>query len=394
MNKIHTKLLSVVITLVLSMVLLISTSYAWLVLSSSPAVAGIQVSIAGGSTVLIAPDIQGVAPDGSIYHYPGHFSDEMNFAEQDAYDYLESLGNLNPVSTVNGVDWVIPSYYTGNDVEVQKGHVPTGAIRDIKEFVVDSELGYANLSANDQKSIEKGHYIYLDFWVVSPAAGYKLRVSTGLDDPSAGSFVTELLGLTETKTGESVPETKTGITSAVRVGFLVNDLLITDQSMAAYAASPYFDDRYSHLRGFYQEPDTGTVYLDANRFIIYEPNADSHPAYPELEGLYMETKPLGLKNSVIAERKILSNPSTLLTVQRSDEAFVTKMANLSDRLNLFDVNVPVAGATDDVYMIELEKNGPQRIRMFLWLEGQDVDCVEQIAGSSFAVNIELACGNE
>lgn len=376
----------------LSVVLLVSTSYAWLVLSSSPAVTGIQVSIAGGSTVLIAPDICETAVDGTVYHYPGYFSDEMNFTEQNSYEYLGNLGNLNPVSTVNGVDWILPSYYTGSDREVQRGEIPSGSIKDFKDFEVDSELLFANLSAEDKDSIEKGHYVYLDFWVVSPAEGYKLRVSTGLDDPSAGSFVTELLGIEETETGETQAQKESGVTSAVRVGFLVNDLVLTDDTMKNYVASPYFDERYSHLKGLYQEPNTGTAYIDSNRFIIYEPNADAHPADSELEGLYMETKPLGLKNGLITERRLLLETSTFLTVQRSDEAFIAKTSNLSDRLNLS--SVPAAGATDDVYMIELEKNGPQRIRMFIWLEGQDVDCIEQIAGSSFAVNVELACGNE
>ena len=86
--------------------------------------------------------------------------------------------------------------------------------------------------------------------------------------------------------------------------------------------------------------------------------------------------------------------STFLTVQNSEGAFVSQTKNLADGRNLEAENVPLAGATDDIYMIELEKNVPQRIRMFIWLEGQDVDCIEQIAASSFAVNIELACGNE
>jgi hypothetical protein len=53
-----------------------------------------------------------------------------------------------------------------------------------------------------------------------------------------------------------------------------------------------------------------------------------------------------------------------------------------------------AGATDDVSIIQLTKHIPQRIRMFIWLEGQDVDCVNAAAASSFAVNLELAGGSE
>lgn len=376
-----------VLALTISVVLLVSTSYAWLVLSGNPAAIGIQVSISGSSTVLIAPDIQKTASDGTIYHYPGHFSDKMNFAEEKSYEYLNSLGNLNPVSTVNGVDWILPAYYTGSDEEVQKGEIASGTLKDITEFSVDSELAFANLPAEKKESIEKGHYVYLDFWVVSPAEGYKLRVSTDWENPTAGSYVTELLELEETENGEKLPRSKTGIASAVRIGFLANDVMLTDDSMTNYVESPYFDERYTHLKGLYQEPDTGTAYIDTNRFTIYEPNGDAHPGNPEMEGFYLETRLLGLGNG-----KIVEKTPELLTVQRSDGAFVSKTANLSDRLNLG--NVPSAGATDDVYMIELEKNAPQRIRMFVWLEGQDADCTEQIAASSFAINLELACGDQ
>lgn len=338
---------------------------------------------------MIAPDIQEMAEDGKIYHYPGHFSDEMNFAETPSYDYLKSIGNLTPVSTVNGVDWILPAYYNGSDEEVQKGEIPSGALKDIAEFSVDSELTHANMPAEDKENIEKGHYVYLDFWVMSPAEGYKLRVSTGLDNPGSGSYVTELLELEEAENGETQAEVKTGIASAVRIGFLANDLMLTDDTMTNYVKSPYFDERFVHLRGLYQEPNTGTAYLDANRFTIYEPNGDVHPGDSEADEqqLYLETKPLGLENG-----RIIEKTPELLTVQRSNGAFVSKTANLSNRLSLD--SVPLAGATDDVFMIELEKNAPQRIRMFLWLEGQDLDCTEQIAGSSFAVNIELACGNK
>jgi len=49
-----------------------------------------------------------------------------------------------------------------------------------------------------------------------------------------------------------------------------------------------------------------------------------------------------------------------------------------------------AGATDDMVIATLERDIPQRIRMFIWLEGQDADCINEIATSKFVINIELA----
>jgi len=40
----------------------------------------------------------------------------------------------------------------------------------------------------------------------------------------------------------------------------------------------------------------------------------------------------------------------------------------------------------------LEKNIPQRIRMFIWLEGQDPDCIGFADSVPFAIGLELAGG--
>ena len=53
----------------------------------------------------------------------------------------------------------------------------------------------------------------------------------------------------------------------------------------------------------------------------------------------------------------------------------------------------VAGATEDTIITVLPKNVPQRIRMFVWLEGQDADCVNAQAATNLIVNLELAGSN-
>ena len=69
-------------------------------------------------------------------------------------------------------------------------------------------------------------------------------------------------------------------------------------------------------------------------------------------------------------------------------AFVKRAENLVDGLEL----TPglTAGATDDVYIIRLQRDTPQRIRMFVWLEGQDADCTNVTQATSVMLNLELA----
>ena len=58
----------------------------------------------------------------------------------------------------------------------------------------------------------------------------------------------------------------------------------------------------------------------------------------------------------------------------------------SDSMN----DIERSGATEDVTLVHLEKNVPQRIRMFIWVEGQDLDCMRSLNEISFALGLELA----
>ena len=448
MKKIYFKLIVMLVVLLLSVSVVVMSSYAWLVLAGNPAATGIQVAIGGGNTILTAPNVR-VEEDGTVYNYPGHFSDKLNFGVNPGYEYLQDLGNLTPVSTVNGVDWILPAYYNGNDPEVQSGKVPTGMIRDVSEFLLDKELAHANLNPNDQEDLEKiaeGSYVYLDFWVVSPGGDYKVRVSTGEGTSEGGSFVVDLLEPRQTDNGYTLKESESSASAAVRIGFLANDIPLTDSTMLKYQNSRYFDDRFTSLRGIYLEKERWEYHPDSQRFTIYEPNGDYHPSEADLDGSYVITKPLGLSaDDTIAEQDAQKHLSvqrksswaaadnlmgtaieqqlqTAMRLWRTDDLtpekimerfysktlqgqlspYVDKGSFLKRTSDLYSMaadgaataqelgRIEKAGATEDVYIIQLERNVPQRIRMFIWLEGQDVDCGDSVDSARFAVSVELA----
>lgn len=442
MNKMYFKLIAITLTLILSASVVVMSSYAWFVLSGNPVATGIQVTIGGGNTILVAQDITQVV-DGETFHYPGHFTDTMNFAQFKDYAYLKEVGGLSPVSTANGVDWFLPTYYDYNDNEVLNGEALPGQLKDVSEFYVDSELKHANLPATDTEMIQKGSYVYLDFWAVAPGGDFTLRISTG--DDSSGSFVIDLMTpeKADNITGYSLGYTDNNAASAVRVGFLANPVRLTDDTMLHYQSSRAFDDRFTSLNGLYHEPDTGTSYLDSNRFTIYEPNGNTHPNGTAADGTYVQTRPVGLVDGVPQEVSVADR----LTVQKYSFWFVAEtgigtaleqrfqaalMGMKTEKMSLAEISAEFygtylqgqmspyvdkgefitrtadlykyggyasveefaalddSGATEDVYIIQLERNVPQRIRMFIWLEGQDIDCVNAIGAASFAVNIELA----
>lgn len=450
MNKVYIKLIAMAMALVLSASVMVMSSYAWFVLSGNPVATGIQVAIGGGNTILTAPNVEYTGLDGKTYNIPGRFSDRLNFSQQSSYAYLQELGRLTPVSTSNGIDWFLPEYYDGADPEVQSGKIPSGALKDITEFSVDSELAHANLKAGveNQRMIDEGSYIYLDFWVVSPGGDYTLRVSTGDDASGGGSFVLDMLQPKETESGYTLVPPNGSAAATVRIGFLANDLMLVDDSMLTYQQSPYFDSRFTALKGFYREKDEGTVYQESDHFTIYEPNGDYHPKHPSENGKYLETSPLALEEGTIVTKDIRDH----LTVQKKstwiqeangqtslEQRFQTALFGMAwDGMSENEVfarfygnylqgqvapyvkkgdfipntgalygKLPKGyvsaeellydkpyGATTDISIIKLERNVPQRIRMFIWLEGQDIDCVDSVNSSRFTVNIELAGGTE
>lgn len=419
MNKMVSKLIMALLALMLAVSVAVMSTYAWMILSANPVAEGIQITIDGGNTILIAPDMT-QTQEGTAYHYPGKFSEKLNFANADSYDYLENLGGLMPVSTVNGLDWIV----SGAD-----------------GYVLDDALTYAN-QQKEASELRNGHYIYMDFWVVSPGSDYTLRVSS---DNGSGSFVIDLLSAqqSDTPTGYTLSVNEKGSAAAsVRVGFLVDDSVITDNTMTYYQRSGSAVPHYTQLKGVFG--------ADRNHysFYIYEPNADYHPneevAAP---GSYVITHPMGVLGDQIVPLGVLGNHSVQLTSGwRQNESggfeleerfqtaifgrdmsgktarevedffyggylqnqvsayveaapFITNTELLNDTASAGVVSpehlatLAKGGATDNASIIRLEKNVPQRIRMFLWLEGQDVDCGSSANADSFALGLELAGGS-
>lgn len=429
------KLFAAGTALVLSVVMMVTISYAWSTLSTAPIAEGIQISIGGGNTILIAPNLSKTV-DGVTYCYPGWFRDTLNFMQHEQYDYLRDLQALSPVSTADGVSWFIPEYYGLFDKEVQNGDACVGDLKPLSSFLRDTSLQYANLTGVKDA---KGHYLYLDFWVVSPGSDYTLRVSTG--DENGGSFLLELKEPVQNSDGKYTLQDTSGIVSAsARVGFLVNPDYVDDTTLFYYQQSYSYEDRYPMLRGTY-----GSVgqewYSENYRFSIYEPNGDLHPN--GVNGTYLVTSPVGMDGDRIIAANVQDNLSVQLRnswketgssglgldeifqtaihgkqftspsavknevyfkyLQGQFAAYVNKGSFVKSTAALYTHNVSgnivteeemsevaLGGATEDTYIVSLEKNVPQRIRMFVWIEGQDPDCATVASLSDFALSIELA----
>lgn len=120
-RKQYTKLVVAVISILMATAMVVTVSYAWMTISDNPVLTGIQVTIGGGTTILLAPDVTQQLEDGTVVHYPGTFSNRLNFNQEKGYEYLQTVLGLSPVSTVDGVTWVMPVFYDANDEEVKNG---------------------------------------------------------------------------------------------------------------------------------------------------------------------------------------------------------------------------------------------------------------------------------
>ena len=404
MKNIYLKLAASVLSIVMALTMIVGATFAWFTFSTSPEVGGISIAIGGGRTIMVAPDVtETVEIDGEkiTVHYPGAFSSHLDFSEYEYYDYLKKLDGLSPVSTADGLYWMLPTY---DEV--------TGELNPLPEFCVDGKLQYAN-----QMEADKGHYIYVDFWMVSPSSEFDIRVATDYKK-NEGSYLIEL-PKDEKLENETVDLTSTQgmVEASARVGFLVNTKSVDEKVAKAYKESEFFVKQYENLLGVYQEK--GEVISEEYQFSIYEPNADSHPSEYLNDGEYMITTPLcynpygmSISEENISKRLMVQGKNTWRTTsmlytdyqQGQIEAYV-KSGNfykltsaLYDHaengvVSMESMNqIMTAGATDDVMITTLAANTPQRIRMYIWLEGQDADCTNtsSVDASSFALNLELS----
>lgn len=437
MKKVYAKLIALSLTLALSVCMVVAASYAWYVMSGSPELTGLQINISGSNTIMVAADMA-VEQNGTVCHYPDTFGETLNFGSHSSYAWLRELDGLVPVSTADGIHWFMPAYYDAGDPEVKNGSLPAGLIKDVTEFPWEMDLAHANLSGADSDVLAEGSYVYLDFWVVSPGSDCTLRVSTGED--SNGTFVMELPRVEKTTDGHVLSQSNSQAAAMLRVGFLANSDTLVDDSMVCYQLSPGFDSRFHSLRGTYAEPGQTQQDLDSNRFSIYEPNSDYHPG-SNADGDYLKTYPIALEGDVPTPVSVANR----LTVQRTtrwkaagegerilDQLFRTAVygKNLTaEELENYFYNsymqgylppyvekgdffkrtsdlmssggtaaeldqLAAAGATDDVFIIELQRNIPQRIRMFVWLEGQDADCTNMTEPAQLMLYLEFAGSTE
>jgi hypothetical protein len=99
----------------------------------------------------------------------------------------------------------------------------------------------------------------------------------------------------------------------------------------------------------------------SSQFYIYEPNCDSHT---DTEGGYIETPSIDGTATLVSEDHLITQTSSIWTEASPVQRNVTLR-----RMGTF---------TSDTELFTLEAGEMVRIDLYIWLEGQDVDCTNAI----------------
>lgn len=440
MKKSLMKLSAAAILAVIALVVSVVATFAWYTVSTKGEVGGMQLNIGGSHTIQIAADVAVTTEDG-VVHYPAVFSDSIHFSTIPSYDYLKEIVSLTPVSTADGIHWFFPA-----DEDAKGDNVLSG-------YWMDDTYSYANLSRLPADDSVHGSYVMLDFWVVSPS-DCSLRVSygeggngtyvVGLPYPEKGADGTYKMDAPDPLLPACVrvgflADTRTADGASLRA--YMDSTAFDDRVFRLKGVYGEAGEEWDYMSSPFTIFEPSADVHSGESVYSQTPNGSIYR--PCLDGTYVKTYPMGYvdgqaqpvdmthRTTVQTATQWLAEGDSLL-IQQLFATYMLGESQDADAGDLFsefcskylgyrcdsyiekgaliqqtdalqqicgaDGTTSVgdfdallrAGATDDVVIVELEQNVPQRIRMFVWVEGQDVDCANVIASSGLMINLELA----
>ena len=327
-TKKQRKLLLALLMLLLTFITLSTSTYAWFTANKTVTVSTINVNVAAANGLQISVD---------GLEWKAVITNEdilKTIGEQSTYptntNQLPSLStNLSPVSTVGTID------STGK-MEMFLGEVGSDALGNYQLTATKS---------TETKSNASGHFIVFDLF-------FQVQEETDI-------YLTENAKITYgTKDGG----TDSGIQNAARVAF-INE-------------------------GNTPAGSTGTVIqglVDSTATpVIWEPNYDVHTAaaVAHAKNTYgVDTQQAGAtKLTYFGLKSAIATPVAL---NNTDEAYFAQVNPT--------IATPAAGIGADAYQKAFTLNaGISKIRVYMWVEGQDVDCENMASGGQIAFDLQFS----
>lgn len=323
------KLLLAILMLLLTGVMTVTTSYAWFTANKTVSVSTINVNVAASSGLQISVDGVDWKPIITNQDILDTINGTNTNYEDNTNQFPQGLNSLAPVSTAGDVDG--------------KGHM--------KMFLGSISAGgdgnYKLTAAVDEEHKgETGNFIAFDLFI-------QVQEQTTV-------YLTENAKVTAKADG-----TQTGIENAARVGFVVDG--DTNHTTAGAGSST--------IQGLY-----GTT------SVIWEPNNDTHtPAgIANAASVYHKDSLTGTGDAAIAYHGVKAAIPNGVALDSTDEQYFSAV---TPKISTTKAEGIPSEAYKEAFTLEA---GVSKVRVYLWVEGQDVDCENVASGGDISFNLEFS----
>lgn len=338
----HGRLLFLLVAFILTLIGLTTSTYAWFTSNYTVSVQTIDVNVSSGSGIQISTDAETwksmiIQSDitGATTKYPAAVNQIPTSAQE-----------ISPVSTVKEV------YVNATDGSGAAGSGPSAGLHMYKGTIVSDEATGTNyLNTESQTDGTDGNYIAFDLFLK-------------LDFRETGNkqiYLTSNTGIVPATDG-----THTNIEYAGRMGFVI-------QGSADSTTAP------ATLRSL-----KGT---SGSTVLIYEPNYDVHTN----NGLVNGRDNYGITGVATSGN---ANPVPYYGVKAAF-AYDSTVPNSGTPLNSTDSSKFAAVTPDLTTTAANSQNfaftqlpvGVTKIRVYMWVEGQDIDCENTASGGKISFNL-------
>lgn len=335
---------SLILILLLTAVLLVVSTYAWFTANKEVQVSDIKVNVEAQNGIEISVD-------GYTWKTILTVDDLKNATATYAAAVNQIPTTLQPVSSSGAIDT------NGRQVMYYGAVTPDEVVGSTTygQYVLTSQ---AQTDANGTS----GNYVAFDIFLK-------------LDSASTDTPV-----YLNSKSGITVPtaSTDTGLKNSARISFINEGSVTTD--------------KISEIDTIQALKSQTNALTKASTAYIWEPNSDIHTGS-------------GISNAKTYYNKTITANTVLPTYDGLNSAFATKIALSNAKVMTDDVATTeideskffatvtpnlqtVVNNTAQTNLMTLS-SGVTKIRVYFWVEGQDVDCENNASGSSVTLNLDL-----
>ena len=408
MTKINLKLLGALGMLLLSVTMIVVGTFAWFTIGTE-ATAAITLTFDPDKypfEVSVDYDPENPEDPDTVWAKELNVSALLANMNADPADETQTAADmaaapLRPVSTADLVNWYSASYDASGNVRGFSLESLDAIANQPRVTRFDSNLG---------KNVDMGnnHLIYFDMWVRAmnedETYGLKLQTAKANDDGTYGDKMVD-----ETVYGTYVLEAPIWDATANdgKGGYV---FLHSDAGSALNSARI----------GFAAMNDDGTI----ENWFIYEPNADQHEssvgagageadgeAIYRLYEHYEDEDDPGTHVKGYAPASTGETADTYVPTPDGSEYTMTRQPTIRQAHSSWNTEAIAEldeGELDsrciaqlgqflfgegqseaDLVLTDITYGTPKRIRVFIWIEGQDVDCWNQIMGGAIFANFEF-----